>query len=551
MPTPVAGKYRPYPTVPLADRQWPSRTITRPPVWCSVDLRDGNQALVQPMDIAQKRRLWQLLVAIGFTQIEVGFPSASATEFRFVRELIEQDMIPDKVTIQVLVPAREAHIVRGFEALDGVPRAIVHLYNSTSTRQREVVFGKDRAQVQQLAVDGARWMVEQAARYPQTDWSFEYSPESFTGTEPDFAVQVCEAVTAVLKPASRHPVIINLPSTVETSTPNVYADQIEWFGRQFGDRAGITLSVHPHNDRGTAVAAAELAMMAGAERVEGTLFGNGERTGNVDVITLAMNLYTQGVDPGLDFSHMEEVIQVVEECTRMTVPPRHPYAGELVFTAFSGSHQDAIRKGLAAQRADGPWQVPYLPLDPRDVGQGLHRLVRLNSQSGKGGAAHLLQQTHGLRLPRAMEIALGAAVKTATDDSASELDEAGLWQVFETAFMPTTPLQLVAFSGASPQGGGDVRLSVELCWQARSHKVTAIGSGPLEALCSAITKVVELPIQVGDFVQHTTGDGAEAKAAAYVQVTVGDGPPCYGAGVHTSVVEAPLRALVAAVNNAL
>jgi 2-isopropylmalate synthase len=421
-----SDKYRPFAPINLPDRAWPGRTLTAPPTWCSVDLRDGNQALIEPMDSARKMRMFKQLLKIGFKEIEIGFPSASQTDFNFTRELIEGGLIPDDVTVQALTQARADLITRTFESLRGARRAIVHLYNSTSTLQRRVVFKLDRAGIVDIAVKGAELIRKLAEERPETDWVFQYSPESFTGTELDFAVEICDAVTDVWRPTPAKKVILNLPATVEMATPNVYADQIEWFSRQVARRDSVIISVHPHNDRGTGVAAAELAMMAGAERVEGTLFGNGERTGNVDVVTLAMNLYTQGVDPKLDFSNINAVAHCAEACTQLPIHPRHPYVGDLVFTAFSGSHQDAIKKGLAALDPRGTWEVPYLPIDPSDLGRSYESIIRVNSQSGKGGVAYLLERDYNLVLPRRLQIEFSRVVQSAADTTGKELSSAEL-----------------------------------------------------------------------------------------------------------------------------
>jgi len=434
MVNPPSRKYQPYPNVPLADRRWPDRRITSPPVWCSVDLRDGNQALTEPMDVARKQRMFAALVAIGFKEIEVGFPAASRADFDFCRWLIESGLIPDEVTIQVLVQARAHLIERTFEALEGVPRAIVHLYNSTSTVQREVVFRTDRAGVRRLAVEGARMIADRAARVPGTDWVFQYSPESFTGTEVEYALEVCDAVSDVWQPGRSRKMIVNLPATVELSTPNVYADLIEWMDRRLARRDAIVLSVHPHNDRGTAVAAAELALMAGGERLEGTLFGNGERTGNVDIVTLALNLYSQGVDPGLDLSDLPAIARLSEACTHLPVHPRHPYAGALVFTAFSGSHQDAIRKGFAAQSTDGVWRVPYLSIDPRDIGRSYEAIVRVNSQSGKGGVAFVLERDYGVVLDAARQVEFSRTIQEIADHTGREITPAEIWSAYQDQY---------------------------------------------------------------------------------------------------------------------
>ncbi|MBI5137578.1 MAG: 2-isopropylmalate synthase [Nitrospirae bacterium] len=549
----AADKYTPFPPVALADRRWPSRAITHAPAWCSVDLRDGNQALVTPMDAAKKRRMWDLLVDMGFGQIEVGFPSASDTEYGFVRQLIDGGLIPDGVTVQVLTPARQPHIRRTFEALAGARRAIVHLYNSTSTVQREVVFGMDREQVTALAVRGARWMAEEAARHPGTEWVFEYSPESFTGTEPDFAAHVVNAVLDVWRPTADRPAIVNLPATVEMATPNVFADQVEWLARHIARRDAVILSVHPHNDRGTAVAAAELAMMAGAQRVEGTLFGNGERTGNVDIVTLALNLHTQGIDPGLEVADVDRIAAIAAGCTGIGVHPRHPYAGELVFTAFSGSHQDAIRKGLAAQAQGAPWRVPYLPIDPADVGRDYKAVVRVNSQSGKGGAAFLLERGRGIDLPRPWQIDLGARVKQATDPSGTELDADGIWELFSAAYVNVRAPWAMGprRHTAAEAGPGRVRIDASLSRNGRTVTVSGHGAGPVAAFADALAGVLGVTPVVDDYREQALGTGADATALALVTARLGDGPATLGAGVDADITRAALLALLAAVNRAL
>src|SRR5579859_5278534 len=440
-------KYRPFSPINLEDRTWPSRVISAPPTWCSVDLRDGNQALIEPMDPARKRRMFDMLVRIGFKEIEVGFPAASQTDFDFVREIIERDLIPEDVTIQVLTQARPELIARTYESLVGARRAIVHVYNSTSVAQRRVVFRTDRAGIVDIAVRGATRVREHAERQRGTEWIFQYSPESFTGTELDFAVEICDAVNAVWEPTPERRSILNLPATVEMATPNVYADQIEWFGRHIRNRDSIVLSVHPHNDRCTAVAAAELAVMAGAERIEGTLFGNGERTGNVDIVTLALNIYTQGIDPKLDFSNINEAARCAEACNQLPIHPRHPYVGDLVFTAFSGSHQDAIKKGLAALDKQGIWDVPYLPIDPADVGRTYDSVIRVNSQSGKGGIAYLLEQGYGVVLPRRLQVDFSSAVQRYTDDSGQEVTPSQIWELFQQEYVHSAePIHYIGHS---------------------------------------------------------------------------------------------------------
>ncbi|KAB7627807.1 2-isopropylmalate synthase [Alkalilimnicola sp. S0819] len=545
-------KYRPYAPVALPDRQWPSRVIDRAPTWCSVDLRDGNQALIEPMNAERKHRMFDMLVSLGFKEIEVGFPAASQTDYDFVRELIEQERIPRDVTIQVLTQSREHLIRRSFEAVRGARRVIMHLYNSTSTVQRRVVFGLDRAGIVRIAEEGARLVAEEAAAQPDTDWVFQYSPESFTGTELDFAVEIVDAVNAIWQPTPERPSIINLPATVEMATPNVYADQIEWFGRHVANRESIVLSVHPHNDRGTGVAAAELAVMAGADRVEGTLFGNGERTGNVDIVTLAMNLHTQGVDPELDFSDINPVIRCAEYCNQLPVHPRHPYAGELVFTAFSGSHQDAINKGFKAraQAPDGYWEVPYLPIDPQDLGRSYEAVIRINSQSGKGGIAYVLERDHGLEMPRRMQIEFSQVVQAVTDRSGRELTAEEIWQACRREYLENAePLVLLDYREATEADRRD-RLSARVRFQGEEHLISARGNGPLEAFVNALRDGLGLELEVADYREHAVGRGAKAQAVAYVEVQTGDGFSLFGMGRDGNILTASLQALTSAVNRA-
>ncbi len=548
-------KYRTFAPIELPDRRWPQASLTRAPIWCSVDLRDGNQALIEPMDGARKRRLFETLVQIGFKEIEVGFPAASQTDFDFVRELITENLIPEDVTIQVLVQAREELIARTYQALEGARRAIVHVYNSTSEVQRRVVFGMDRAGIRAVAVRGAQWVADQAARYPQTEWIFQYSPESFTGTELEYALEVCEAVLDVWQPSAAHKAIINLPATVEMAMPNVYADQIEWMHRNLSRREAVVLSVHPHNDRGTAVAAAELAMLAGADRVEGTLFGNGERTGNVDIVTLAMNLYTQGVQPGLDFSQMNETVRIAEYCTQLPVHPRHPYAGELVFTAFSGSHQDAIKKGLAQQDRDGIWEVPYLPIDPQDVGRSYEAVIRINSQSGKGGIAYLMATEFGLDLPRRLQIEFRDRVQQVTDATGKELMAPALWTVFEQEYLNPqgSRLDLIEYRD-EPAGeqGRQRQIRVGLRDRGEDRIISGIGHGPVEAFVHALAKYVGQPLNIIDYREHALKPGSDAQAVAYVELQVGDEDrPVFGVGLDGDVTAAILRAVLSAVNRSL
>jgi 2-isopropylmalate synthase len=540
-------KYPSARTVPLPDRRWPGKTIVKAPIWCSVDLRDGNQALVDPMDAERKLRIFDLLVGLGFKEIEVGFPSASQTDFDFCRGLIEMGRIPPDVTVQVLTQAREHLIERTFEALRGARRAIVHIYNSTSTVQREVVFKLDREGVKKIAVDGAQLLQKCAASHPQTDWVFEYSPESFTGTELDYALEISEAVMAVWQPTPRHPAILNLPSTVENSTPNVYADQIEWVGRKLSHRDAILLSVHPHNDRGTGVAAAELAMMAGADRVEGTLFGNGERTGNVDLVTLALNMYTQGVDPGLDLSDIPMVIACVESCNQMPVHQRHPYAGELVFTAFSGSHQDAIKKGFAVQAGKELWEVPYLPLDPNDIGRSYQEIIRVNSQSGKGGVAYLLERDYGVRLPRKMQIDFSRVIQKISDESGREIRPAEIWNAFEAEYIHrSSPYNCTQYSESSSAGTVTITATVKVGSQ--EYAIAGKGNGPIDAFVAAINQEFGLGLRVADYQEQSISEGASGTAMAFIEMQFGESAPVFGVGMNPNIVTASLEAILCALN---
>jgi 2-isopropylmalate synthase len=542
-------KYRAFAPIALRDRTWPDRTISAPPIWCSVDLRDGNQALIEPMDAARKRRMFDLLVRTGFKEIEVGFPAASQTDFDFVRELIERNLIPDDVTIQVLTQARRELIERTFEALRGARRAIVHLYNSTSIVQRRVVFNLDKAGITQIAVDGARWVLEQAQRQPDTEWIFEYSPESFTGTELDYAVEICNAVNEVWQPTPAKKVIINLPATVEMATPNIYADQIEWFARHIANRDSIVLSVHPHNDRGTAVAAAELAMMAGADRVEGTLFGNGERTGNVDIVTLALNMYTQGVHPGLDFSNINEAARCVEQCNQLPIHPRHPYVGDLVFTAFSGSHQDAIKKGFAARKEGDIWEVPYLPIDPRDVGRTYESIIRVNSQSGKGGIAYLLERDYGLAMPRRLQIEFSQVVQNVTDATGKELTSEQIWSLFEREYLSHEGgYEYLAHQLTTARDHPEIqRLTLKLRCHGQGALLHGSGNGPIDALIDALG----FKCDVLSYEEHSMGTGSNARAVSFVEITTPARTTLFGVGIHENIVTASLLAVLSAVNRAM
>ena len=542
------GKYRPAPAIAMHNRQWPNRTITQAPRWASVDLRDGNQALLEPMSVGQKRRLWTLLVKLGFKEIEVGFPSASKPDYEFVRWLIEANQIPDDVTVQVLVQAREELIVRTFEALEGARRAIVHVYNSTSTVQRERVFGLDRDGITAIARKGAEWVKREAARYPATEWMFQYSPESFSNTEMDYAVEICEAVMDVWQPTAQKPCIINLPATVESATPNVFADQIEYFATHISRRDAIVLSVHTHNDRSCAVGAAELAVLAGADRVEGTLLGNGERTGNMDIVTMAMNLYSQGVNPELDLSNPDEIIQVVTECTGILVHPRHPWVGELVYTAFSGSHQDAIRKCLHKQQPDEPWQVAYLPIDPRDLGRDYQAVIRVNSQSGKGGVAFVMERDYGLSLPRWMQVELAQVVQQASEERSGEIDSATIHRLFLQCFVTDqVPVTLKGYR-LDRKGGHDI-IEAHLVENGRENRLHGEGEGAISAFADGWMRHSGQQMSVVDYSEHAIGSGTDAEAAAYVQLNI-DGQRFSGAAMDHDTVSASLKAVLSALNRA-
>ena len=544
-----SSKYRGFAPIDLADRRWPNSVITAPPTWCSVDLRDGNQALIEPMDSGRKRRMFDMLVKIGFKEIEVGFPAASQTDFDFVRELVERELIPDDVVIQVLTQARPELIARTYESLRGVRRAIMHVYNSTSVAQRRVVFRTDRAGIMDIAVRGASVVREHALKQPDTEWTFQYSPESFTGTELDFAVEVCDAVNAVWEPTPDRKSILNLPATVEMATPNIYADQIEWFSRNLKNRDRSVLSVHPHNDRGTAVAAAEFAQMAGAERVEGTLFGNGERTGNVDIVTLALNLYSQGVDPRLDFSNINEAARCAEACNQLPIHPRHPYVGDLVFTAFSGSHQDAIKKGLAARSDADLWDVPYLPIDPSDLGRSYDSIIRVNSQSGKGGVAYLLERDYQLVMPRRLQIEFSQVVQAAADITGKELTSREIWDLFNSEYLAARgPYVYRAHQlSASTDGADHERLMLQIEDSGRPDTWLGYGSGPIDAMVHAVA----LPFDVLSYEEHSRGKGSGAQAVSYIEITTRSRRTLFGAGMHPNIVTASLLAVISAVNRAI
>ena len=540
-------KYRPAPAVPLSERQWPNNSICKAPRWVSVDLRDGNQALLEPMSVEQKRRFWDLLVRMGFKEIEIGFPSASQPDYDFLRWLIEENRIPKDVTIQVLVQAREDLIVKTFNALKGAHRAIVHVYNSTSTVQRERVFDKDRKGVKAIARNGAELLQREAMKHPATEWVFQYSPESFTATEMDYAVEVCEAVLDVWQPTPDKPCIINLPATVEVATPNIFADQVEYFCRHIGRRDSIVLSVHTHNDRGCSVAATELALLAGADRVEGTLLGNGERTGNSDLMTIGMNLYSQGVDPELDLSNPDEIIQVVTECTGIPVHPRHPWIGELVYTAFSGSHQDAIRKCLHLQKPDEPWQVAYLPIDPRDLGRDYQAVIRVNSQSGKGGVAFVLERDYGLNLPRWIQVELAQIVQSASEQNAGEIDSETIYSLFlEQYVVDQIPLQLMGYR--LDRDSHDV-IEVTIKDAGNRQLLHGEGIGAISAFVDAWTNYSGQQLNVVDYSEHAIGEGTDAEAIAYVQLNI-DGMRVSGVSFDQDTVSASLKAVISALNRA-
>ena len=544
MITNPSAKYRPFPAVDIADRQWPNNTITTPPIWMSTDLRDGNQALIEPMSPEKKLRFFKMLVKIGIKEIEVGFPSASQTDFDFVRMLVDDKHIPDDVTIIVLTQSRDELIRRTVESAVGAKRAIVHVYNSVAPVFRRVVFNMERDEIVQIAVKGTQLIKDLTSQHPQTQWGLEYSPESFSTTELDFSKQITDAVSAVWQPTPANKMIVNLPSTVEAATPNVYADQIEWMCRNLNNRESLVISVHPHNDRGTAVAAAELAVMAGADRVEGCLFGNGERTGNVDLVTLAMNLYTQGVHPGLDFSDIDAVRQLVEDCNQLPVHPRHPYAGDLVFTAFSGSHQDAIKKGFAKQQADAIWEVPYLPIDPADLGRSYDAVIRVNSQSGKGGMAYLLEQEYGLQLPRRLQIEFSRVVQRQADESGREINPADLHALFAREYLDQQePYHYIAHR-MTEDSAHDVQLEVDVARHHAPQVFSGRGNGPIDAFVTALG----LEIRLMDYHEHAIGSGADARAACYVELRVGNGPTLFGVGIDSNIVTASFKSVLSAVN---
>ena len=541
----IAKKYKPFSSVELRDRTWPDKKITKAPIWCSVDLRDGNQALIEPMGHEKKVKMFELLCSLGFKEIEIGFPAASQTDYDFVRYLIEEKKIPNDVTIQVLTQSRQHIIEKTFESLIGIDKAIVHFYNSTSALQRKVVFDDDKEGIKKIAIDGALLIKELSKKYNKTNWRFEYSPESFTGTEVDFAAEVCNEVVNILKPCSDEKIIINLPATVEMSSPNVYGDQIEWMIRNLDNREDVIVSLHPHNDRGTAVGAAEIGVMAGADRVEGTLFGNGERTGNVDIVTLALNLLTQGVDPELELNNINHVIREVEYCNQLPVHPRHPYAGDLVFTAFSGSHQDAIKKGLSAiSQSNNPhWEVPYLPIDPSDLGRTYEAVVRINSQSGKGGIAYILEKDHGVSLPRRLQISLSTKIQKVADETGKELLSHEIWDIFDKNFIQgPNKAELISFELNTSDGEND-SIKVEAKLSQKKLEFSGSGNGPIDAMIQGINEKMGLNLSVTDYHQHSLGTGSDAKAVAYIEVSDGN-KTRWGVGIDENTIRASLRAIM-------
>jgi 2-isopropylmalate synthase len=544
-------KYSAYKPVDLVNREWPSNTIKKAPIWCSVDLRDGNQALIEPMGSERKNRMFSLLCKLGFKEIEVGFPSASKTDYDFVRDLIENKKIPSDVNIQVLTQAREELIIKTFESLKGASNGIIHFYNSTSTLQRKVVFNQDKDGVKKIATDAAELIKKLALENSDTEWTFEYSPESFTGTELEYARDVCDNVVEILKPVSKNKIIINLPATVEMSTPNIYGDQIEWMSKNLKNRNDICLSLHPHNDRGTAVAASEFGIMAGADRVEGTLFGNGERTGNVDIVTIALNMLTQGVEPNLDFSNINSVMREVEYCNQLSVHPRHPYAGDLVFTAFSGSHQDAIKKGFQAIKKsnDPKWEVPYLPIDPADLGRNYEAVVRINSQSGKGGVAFLLEKDHGVSLPRRLQISLSQRIQKLADDTGKEISSSQIWDIFEKRYLQ--PVNNYSYIKHSSSSKDDLH-KLELTMNMNNEETTIQGSGngPIDSFVNGLSKKIGVEIKVADYHQTAISSGSDAKAAAYIELEK-DGKTFWGVGIHPNTTRASFDAIIVGLSKLL
>lgn len=543
-----ADKYQPYPVISLPDRRWPEQRITHAPRWLSTDLRDGNQALAEPMDSARKLQFWDLLLSCGFKEIEVAFPSASQTDFNFVRQLIDENRIPDDVTIQVLTQAREDLILRTFESLKGARQATVHLYNATAPLFRRLVFGMEKAQIVELATRSTRLIRKLCEENPETRWQYEYSPETFCFTEPEFALEICEAVAEIWQPCAERPMVINLPATVEVSTPNVYADQIEYFCRHFSRRGDVCISVHPHNDRGTGVASAELAVMAGADRVEGCLFGNGERTGNVCLVTLAMNLYSQGISPNLDFSDMNRVVEVVESCNQLPVHPRHPWAGRLAYTAFSGSHQDAIKKGFDARKPDERWEMPYLPVDPQDIGCTYEAVIRVNSQSGKSGSAWLIEQNHGLKLPRALQQDFSQHVQQETDNHGKEMTQNALWQLFRSRYgLVATPRFALQTYRSESQQDGQLRLTATVATGGGTRQLEGQGNGQLSAAANGLSRWLNTPFVIKDYHEHSLGERSDSRSVAYIRCLFQDGSSRWGVGIDSDVARASIQALFNAV----
>ena len=544
-------KYSAFKPIELENRKWPNKVIKESPIWCSVDLRDGNQALIEPMGSERKDRMFGLLCNLGFKEIEVGFPSASQTDFDFVRDLIENKKIPSDVNIQVLTQAREELIVKTFESLKGSPKAIIHFYNSTSTLQRKVVFDQNKKGIKKIATDAALLIKNLAEKNPETEWSFEYSPESFTGTELEYAREVCDEVVEILKPVSKNKIIINLPATVEMSTPNIYGDQIEWMNENLQNRRDICLSLHPHNDRGTAVAASEFGLMAGADRVEGTLFGNGERTGNVDVVTIALNMLTQGIDPKLDFSNINSVMREVEYCNQLPVHPRHPYAGDLVFTAFSGSHQDAIKKGFQSiKRSNDPkWEVPYLPIDPADLGRSYEAVVRINSQSGKGGVAFLLEKDHGVSLPRRLQISLSQKIQKLADETGKEIISSQIWEIFEQNYLiPKNNFSYIKHSSSSKDDVHSLDLTLNM--DSKEITIQGTGNGPIDSFINGLSNNIGVKIKVADYHQSAISSGSDAQAAAYIELEK-DGDTFWGVGIHPNTTRASFDSIIVGLSKLL
>ena len=546
------SKYRPFTQIELEGRAWPEKTISKAPIWCSVDLRDGNQALIEPMGEEKKLRMFKLLLEIGFKEIEVGFPAASQTDFDFVRKIIEEGLVPDDVFIQVLTQSRKELIERTFESLKGAKNAILHVYNSTSTVQRRVVFKSDKTGIKKIAEDGARWVLENSIKQPETNWRFEYSPESFTGTELPYAAEVCNAVNNIWQPTPDQKSIINLPATVELATPNIYADQIEWMCRNLEGRENVLVSLHPHNDRGSAVAATELGVLAGADRIEGTLFGNGERTGNVDLVSLALNMLTQGIDPHLDFSDINPIMREVEYCNQLPVHPRHPYAGDLVFTAFSGSHQDAIKKGFDSMRdTNNPlWEVPYLPIDPSDVGRTYEEVVRVNSQSGKGGVAYLIERDHGLSMPRRLQIEFSQIIQKITDETGKEITASEIWETFQNTYLNDGEgfnfIEHKIESSSKNKLQEDL-IKVKLLKDKEEYSIDGVGNGPIDAFINALKKDLDLSVKVSDYHQHAVSTGSDAKAVAYIEIQ-SEGKSSWGVGMHANTVIASLLSVISGLN---